>query len=72
MGADNQVRDSPRYDAFAFSLWRDGPTGPYLRVEVEHVRTGALARVAAMPTTCGRRQFLAQLTDTREPRHDHR
>ena len=68
MRANGHDQDSPRYDAFVVRLWREAPTGPCLRAEVEHVGTGALSRAAAVPTAWVLRQILAHLRAS--PTHD--
>ena len=61
MDANSLGRDGPRYDAFVVRLWRDAPTGPCSRAEVEHVRTGARARAAGVPTAWVLTQIIAHL-----------
>ena len=61
MRANKLERESPRYDAFVVRLWRDSPTECCLRAEVEHVRTGVLARATVVPIALVLTQILANL-----------
>ena len=71
MGADGREdptgalpsRRGPLYDAFVVRLWREAGTGHVLRAEVEHVRTGVLARAAGVPTGWVLSQISARLDD---------
>ena len=63
MAGDGSARGRPLYDAFVVRLWHEGTTGQLLRAEVEHVRTGALARAAGVPTGWVLAEIRARLAD---------
>ena len=63
MAGDGSARGRPIYDAFVVRLWREAGTDRVLRAEVEHVRTGALARAAGVPTGWVLAEIRARLAD---------